>query len=97
MRSFSRREIRECVCEGETIMLSKMTRRVAVGKARFLFEGRAAPPRRGGSWRGARPGTSHPLLVPLCYRGMMLVLRLDALLIQTLYIGYAQDCCDLTR
>lgn len=42
MRSFSRREIRECVW-GETIMLSKMTRRVVVGKARFLFEDRATP------------------------------------------------------
>lgn len=45
MRSFSRREIRECVW-GETIMLSKMTRRVAAGKARFPFEGRATPLRR---------------------------------------------------
>lgn len=42
LRSFSRREIRECVW-GETIMLSKMTRRVVVGKARFLFEDRATP------------------------------------------------------
>lgn len=61
MRSFSRREIRECVAggRGETIM-SKMTRRVAVGKARFLFEGRAAPMHRevgAGMGQGQVPAT----------------------------------------
>lgn len=48
-----------CV-RGETIMLSKMTRRVGVGKARFLFEGRAAPLRRevgAGVGKGQVPAT----------------------------------------
>lgn len=41
-------------------MLSKMTRRVGVGKARFLFEGRAAPLRRevgAGVGKGQVPAT----------------------------------------
>lgn len=46
-----------------------------MGKARFPFEGRATALRKEVR---AGVGTSHPFLTPLCYRGMIQVLRQGA-------------------